>query len=207
MSSRYFHKDTRTHFPDLKSADVKPADGTAIQTTGHLMEKQGVVFSGYHVPVVREIFLSSFFNIRRKFQDFFFCLLPNTTQHAIVRMKMKCPGHGSQNIPSGVPDPHNNASVKFALCRAVVMDSAPQETAIRTEKPAGMGMFIGKGMIRIEPPFVIIHTGHKLCPGGNAFACKFEGTDLFPDYNVISQVHAAGPALPAGKCQLYPPAQ
>ncbi len=85
------------------------------------------------------------------------------------------------------------------------MNRASQETAIGTEKTAGMGMLIGKCAMRKYLPLVLIYAGRKCRTGGNRFTGKLEGPDLVIDNNIVTEIHAAGSAFPAGKSHIYSP--
>ena len=89
-------------------------------------------------------------------------------------MQVEGSGYGAQRISPRIADPHDHTAIELALCRAVAMDSASQETPIRTEKPAGMGMFIRKRVIAEDLPLVLINPGYKLRTGRNRFAGKLK---------------------------------
>jgi hypothetical protein len=85
------------------------------------------------------------------------------------------------------------------------MDGTPQETPVRTEKPAGMGMPERERVIAEDLLFIVINPGHKLGSGRNRFAGKLERSNLVIDDDIVAEIHAACPALPAGKNHLQPP--
>jgi len=46
---------------------------------------------------------------------------------------------------------------------------------------------------------ILVDSGDKLCAGRNRLASKLKGTYLVFDYDVVTHMHTARSALPAGK--------
>jgi hypothetical protein len=74
-----------------------------------------------------------------------------------------------------------------------------KETPVRTKEPAGRGMTVDPRAVRKEVAFVLIHFCGEWCPGRDGAACEPERGDLPFDDDVITEMHAAIPALPAIK--------
>jgi hypothetical protein len=79
------------------------------------------------------------------------------------------------------------------------MDHAPYKISIGPEKPAGSRVLIRKCVVQKDLMLIVIDTGDEHCAGRNRLACKFKGTYLVFDYDVVSHIHAACSALPAVK--------
>lgn len=126
-------------------------------------------------------------------------LFPHTPQQRIVRMKWQITRHGSYQVTVWIENPHDHTTVVFALVWTRFMDHAPDKISLRPEKPAGSRVLIRKRVVQKDLMLIIINSGDERCSGRNRLAGKFKGTYLVFDYDIVTHIHTARSALPAGK--------
>jgi hypothetical protein len=107
----------------------------------------------------------------------------------------------SEQVTLCIEYPHDNATVKFALDRAVPVNRTAAEVSVRPEKPARGRVLVRKRGIHKQVPLVFIDLGYKRRARRDRLSRKRKWPELLFDHNIVAQVHATFTALAAGKPQ------
>jgi hypothetical protein len=132
------------------------------------------------------------------------CFLPDPPEPRIPGMESQRSGNIAERVSFFIGNPEHNAPVKFALGRAVAVDCASDEITVRTQEPARVGVLLRKRNITEDLPLIFIDNSSERGAGRDRFASEFIGTALFFDNNIVTEIHAARPALTAGEGHVFP---
>ena len=130
-------------------------------------------------------------------------LFPDGPEPRVIGVEIERPPHGSKKQAAYTRHPHHYTAVGLALRRAVAVDRAPEEAAVRAEEPAGRRVPFRKGEIHKDRPLVLVNFRSERGPGGDRFALERKRPGPAPDDDIIPKIHAARTALPAGKGHGY----